>query len=67
MAEQGTKRQPPPPRVIRHERPGAPPLRVTDPALRALLQELRRARSMEAREIARRCGLDPDTPDDEAA
>ena len=65
MAEQGTKRQPPPPRVIRHERAAAPPLRVTDPALRALLKELRRARSMEIAAIERFLG--PDEPSHDAA
>lgn len=44
-----------------------PVAQVTDPAVRAVLLIRRRALLMEAREIARRCGLDPDTPDDEAA
>ena len=65
MAEQGTNRQRPPTRVIRPERPGAPPLRVTDPALRALLKELRRARSMEIAAIERYLG--PDEPPHDAA
>ncbi len=65
MAEQGTNRQPPPTRIIRHERPAAPPLWVTDPALRALLKELRRARSMEIAAIERFLG--PDEPPHDAA
>jgi len=58
MAEQNTNRPPPPTRIIRHARPAAPPLRVTDPALRALLKELRRARSMEIAAIERFLGPD---------
>ncbi len=65
MGEQGTNRQRPPTRILRHERPGAPPLRVTDPATRALLQELRRARSMELAAINRYLG--PDDPADDTA
>lgn len=65
MAEQGTDRQRPPTRIIRHERAAAPPLRVTDPALRALLKELRRARSMEIAAIERYLG--PDEPPHDAA
>ncbi len=64
MAEQGTRQQPET-RFIRHERPGAPRLRVTDPALRALLLELRRARSMEIAAIDRALG--PDEPPRDAA
>jgi len=45
----------------------APAAQVTDPALREILLIRRRGLLMEAREIARRCGLDPDMPDDEAA
>jgi len=44
-----------------------PVAQVTDPALRAIMLIRRRALLMEAHEIARRCGLGPDTPDDEAA
>jgi len=45
----------------------APVAQVQDEAVRAVLLIRRRALLMEAREIARRCGLDPDTPDDAAA
>jgi len=65
MGEQGTNRQRPPTRIIRHERPAAPPLRVTDPAIRALLKELRRARSMELAALNRYLG--PDEPPHDAA
>ncbi len=44
-----------------------PVAQVRDEAVRAVLLTRRRALLMEAREIARRCGLDPDTPDDAAA
>lgn len=40
---------------------------VQDPAVRDILLTRRRALLMEAAEIARRCGIEPDTPDDEAA
>jgi hypothetical protein len=51
-------------------RPGSTPEpvgQVADPAMRAILLIRRRALLMEVREIERRCGLGPDTPDDEAA
>jgi len=44
-----------------------PVAQVQDQAVRAVLLIRRRALLMEAREIARRCGIDPDTPDDAAA
>ncbi len=44
-----------------------PVAQVQDEAVRAVLLIRRRALLMEAREIARRCGLDPDTPDDAVA
>jgi hypothetical protein len=47
--------------------PTAPIAQVQDPAVRDLLLTRRRALLMEAAEIARRCGLEPDAPDDEAA
>jgi len=65
MAEQGTNRQRPPTRILRHERVAAPPLRVADPATRALLKELRRARQMELAAIDRYLG--PDEPPHDAA
>lgn len=45
----------------------APLAQVQDPAVRDILLTRRRALLMEAAEIARRCGLEPDAPDDEAA
>ena len=44
-----------------------PVAQVQDPAVRDILLTRRRALLMEAAEIARRCGLEPDAPDDEAA
>ncbi len=47
--------------------PSQPVAQVQDPAVRAILLTRRRALLMEAAAIARRCGLEPDAPDDEAA
>ena len=47
--------------------PVQPIPQVQDPAVRDILLTRRRALLMEAAEIARRCGLEPDAPDDEAA
>lgn len=47
--------------------PTQPLPQVQDPAVRDILLTRRRALLMEAAEIARRCGLEPDAPDDEAA
>jgi len=44
-----------------------PMAQVQDPAVRDILLTRRRALLMEAAAIARRCGLEPDAPDDEAA
>lgn len=54
-------------RTWRPEVVAAPVAQVQDEAVRAIMLIRRRALLMEAREIARRCGLDPDTPDDAAA
>jgi len=44
-----------------------PVAQVTDPAVRAIMLARRRALKMEVAEIERRCGVEPDAPDDEAA
>lgn len=44
-----------------------PVAQVQDEAVRAVLLARRRGLLQEVREIERRCGLDPDAPDDEAA
>jgi len=44
-----------------------PVAQVQDPAVRDILLTRRRALLMEAAAIARRCGPEPDAPDDEAA
>ena len=47
--------------------PTQPVPQVQDPAVRDILLTRRRALLMEAAAIARRCGLDPEKSDDEAA
>ena len=54
-------------RTWRPEVVAAPVAQVQDEAVRAIMLTRRRALLMEAAEIARRCGLDPDTTGDEAA
>ena len=54
-------------RTWRPEVVAEPVVQVADPALREILLIRRRGLLAEAAEIKRRCGLDPDTPDDEAA
>ncbi len=54
-------------RTWRPEVVAEPVVQVQDEALREILLIRRRGLLMEAREIARRCGLDPDAPEDEAA
>ena len=44
-----------------------PVAQVCDPAVRAIMLARRRALLLEAAEIERRCGIEPDAPDDEAA
>jgi len=44
-----------------------PVAQVQDPAVRAIMLSRRRALKMEVAEIERRCGIEPDAPDDEAA
>ncbi len=51
-------------RTWRPEVVAEPVAQVQDPAERALWLMRRRALKMELAEIERRCGLDPDAPDD---
>lgn len=55
------------PQPIASAESSVPIPQVQDPAVRDILLTRRRALLMEAAEIARRCGLEPDAPDDEAA
>ncbi len=53
-------------RTWRPEVVAEPVAQVQDPAVRAVLLARRRGLLQEVREIERRCGLDPDAPDDAA-